>query len=126
MKKQLLVMCMITIVLATVFVAGCTGSMTNKTSSSPATSNATTTSKINATTMRSSVPSRKATPVPTATPSKTPTIRPTAQAASCNFIGDSSTHVFYSASCPCVKKVKPENRVCFGTPQQAFAAGYRS
>jgi len=40
---------MITIVLATVFVAGCTGGTTNTTSSSPATSTATTTSKITAT-----------------------------------------------------------------------------
>ena len=126
MKKQFLVISMITIVLATVFVAGCTGGVKNTTSPSNATSTATTTSKVNATTIRSSVPSPKATTQPTATPSKTPTIRPIAQAAGCNFIGDSSTHVFHSAWCPCVKNIKPEHKVCFGTAQQAIAAGYRS
>jgi len=126
MKKQFLVISMITIVLATVFVAGCTGGVKNTTNPSNATSTATTTSKVNATTIRSSVPSPKATTQPTATPSKTPTIRPIAQAAGCNFIGDSSTHVFHSAWCPCVKNIKPEHKVCFGTAQQAIAAGYRS
>jgi outer membrane murein-binding lipoprotein Lpp len=133
MKKQFLVISMITIVLASVFVAGCTGGVKNTTSPSNATSTATTTSKVNATTskvnattIRSLVPSPKATPVPTATPSKTPTIRPIAQAAGCNFIGDSSTHIFHSAWCPCVKNIKPEHKVCFATAQQAIAAGYRS
>ena len=126
MKKQFLVISMITIVLATVFVAGCTGGVTNTTSPSSATSTAAKTSKINATTTRSSVTSRKATTVPTATPSKTPTITPTAHAAGCNFVGDSSTHVLYYARCPCVSKIKPEHRVCFDTAQQAIAAGYRS
>ncbi len=122
MKKQLLVIFMITIVLATVFVAGCTGGVTNTTSPSSATSTAAKTSKINATTTRSSVTSRKATTVPTATPSKTPT----AHAAGCNFVGDSSTHVLYYARCPCVSKIKPGHKVCFDTAQQALAAGYRS
>ncbi len=57
MKKQLLVILMLTIVLATVFVAGCTG---------PVESTVATTSKITATTIPSSVPSPKATTVPTA------------------------------------------------------------
>jgi len=92
MKKQLLVIFMITIVLATVFVAGCTG---------PVESTATTISKITATTM------------------------PTVHAAGCNFVGDSSTHVFHSASCPCVSKIKPEHKVCFDPTQQAIATGYR-
>ena len=126
MKKQLLVMFMITIVLATVFVAGCTGGVTNTTSPSSATSTATKTSKINATTTRSSVTSWKATTVPSVSPSKIPTMTPTAHAASCNFVGDTSTHVFYSGRCPCVSKIKPEHRVCFNTAQQAIAAGYRS
>jgi len=42
---------MITILLPTVFVAGCTGNATNTTNTSPATSTATTTSKITATPM---------------------------------------------------------------------------
>ena len=49
MKKQLLIVLMITILLATVFVAGCTGNTTNPTSTSPAASTATTTSQITAT-----------------------------------------------------------------------------
>ncbi len=126
MKKQFLIILMITSVLATVFVAGCTRGITNTTSTSPATSTASITSKITATTIPSAVPRPKATAVPTATPSKTPTKTPTAHAAGCNFIGDSSTHVFYSARCPCVSKIKPEHRVCFDTAQQAIAAGYRS
>ena len=91
MKKQFLVVLMITIVLATTFVAGCTG---------PVESTATTTSKITATTM------------------------PTVHATGCNFVGDSSTHVFHSTSCPCVSKIKPEHKVCFDVAQEAIAAGY--
>jgi len=56
MKKQLLFVLMTTILLATVFVAGCTGNTTNITSTSPATSTSTTTSKITATpTLRASL-----------------------------------------------------------------------
>ena len=117
---------MVTVVLATVFVAGCTGGTKNTTSTSTATSTATTTSKITATATRSSVAKPKATAVPTATPSKKTTVTPAAHTAGCNFIGDLSTHVFYSARCPCVSKIKPQNRVCFDTAQQALAAGYRS
>ena len=51
MKKQLLIVLMVFIVLATVFVAGCTGNTTNSISTSPATSAATTTSKITTTPM---------------------------------------------------------------------------
>ena len=46
MKKQFLIILMVIIVLATVFVAGCTGGITNTTSTSPTTSTATTTSKV--------------------------------------------------------------------------------
>jgi hypothetical protein len=126
MKKQFLIILLITIVLGTVFVAGCTGGVKNTTSTSRATSTATITSKTTATVIPSSVPRPKATAVPTVTPSKTPTKTPTAHAAGCNFVGDSSTHVFYYARCPCVSKIKPEHKVCFDTVQQAIAAGYRS
>ena len=117
---------MVIIVLGTVFVAGCTEGTKNTTSTSTATSTATTTSKITATTTQSAVARPKATAAPTATPSKTPKVTPAAQSGGCNFIGDSSTHVFYYARCPCVSKIKPEHRVCFAIAQQAIAAGYRS
>lgn len=109
-------------VLVTVSVGGCTKGVTHTASTSHTTSTATITSKVTATTKPSAVPRPKATAVPTARPSKTPTAQP----MTCNFIGDSSTHIFYSASCPCVSKIKPEHRVCFDTAQHAIAAGYRS
>jgi len=121
MKKQLLIALMVSILLATVFVAGCTGNTTNTTNTSPATSTATTTP----TRALSPSPTPKATPVPTATPTKTPVATTTPHVASCSFIGNSNTHVFHYAWCPDVNKIKPEHRVCFDTAQQAIAAGYR-
>ena len=81
MKKQLLIVLMVNIVLATVFVAECTGDTTNTTGTSPAaTSTATTTPTL------SPSPSPKATPVPTATTAKTPVRTPTAHAPGCNLL----------------------------------------
>ena len=119
MKKQLLIIFMVTIVLATVFVAGCTGNTTNTTSTSPTTSTATTTPIL------SPSPSPKVTAMPTATPTKTPVLTPTPHVASCSFIGNRHTGVFHYAWCSDVLKMKPENKVCFDTAQQALAAGYR-
>ncbi|MGB8312172.1 MAG: Ada metal-binding domain-containing protein [Halobacteriota archaeon] len=119
MKKQFLIILMVTIVLATVFIAGCTGDTTNTTSNSSATSTATTTPTLNPS------PSPKATATPTATPTKTPIATPTPHVASCSFIGNSHTHVFHYAWCSDVSKIKPEHKVCFDTAQQALAAGYR-
>ena len=116
---------MITIVLATVFAAGCTGSNTNTTSSSPATSTANTTSKITATPTLNPSPSPKATAMPTTTPTKTPIATPTPHVASCSFIGNKHTSVFHYAWCGDVNKMKAEHKVCFDTAQQALAAGYR-
>jgi hypothetical protein len=49
MKKQLLIVLMVTILLATAFIAECTGGTTNRTSTSPATSTGATTSQMTAT-----------------------------------------------------------------------------
>ena len=124
MKKQLLIVLMVTILLATVFVAGCTGDTTNTTRTSLATSTATTTSKTTATPTLSPSPSVKATPVPTATPTKTPAATPTPHVASCSFIGNKHTYKFHYAGCSDVLKMNPENKVCFDTAAQALAAGY--
>jgi len=51
--------------------------------------------------------------------------KPTVKEAACNFIGDSSTHVYKYPWCPSVKYIKPENKVCFNTFCDACAAGYR-
>lgn len=119
MRKKLLIVLMVSILLATVFVAGCTGDTTNTTSTSPATSAATPTPTL------SPSPSPKATPVPTATPTKTPIATTTPHVASCSFIGNRHTGVFHYAWCSDVNKMNPENKVCFDTAQQALAAGYR-
>ncbi len=119
MKKQFLIILMVTILLATVFIAGCTGDTTNTTSTSSATSTATTTPTL------SPSPSPKATTTPTTTPTKTPIATPTPHVASCSFIGNKNTGVFHYAWCGDVLKMKSENKVCFDTAQQAIAAGYR-
>ncbi|MGB8311661.1 MAG: hypothetical protein WCE81_07340 [Halobacteriota archaeon] len=60
MKKQFLIILMVTILLATVFVAGCTENTTNTSSPSPVASTATTTRKVTPT------PTPVATSIPTA------------------------------------------------------------
>jgi len=119
MKKQLLIALMVCILLATVFIAGCTENTTNTTNTSLPTSTVSTTPTLNPS------PSPKATATPTATPTKTPAATPTPHVASCSFIGNKHTGVFHYAWCSDVKKMNPENKVCFDTAQQALAAGYR-
>lgn len=61
-KKPLVVLLMIAIVLMTVFIAGCTGNVTNTTSLSPATSTAKTTSKASTTPKATAIPAATSTP----------------------------------------------------------------
>jgi len=51
--------------------------------------------------------------------------KPTVTAASCPFVGNAQTHVYHYAGCYWATIIKPENRVCFNTPCDAQAAGYR-
>jgi hypothetical protein len=48
-----------------------------------------------------------------------------AYASSCNFVGSKSSDVYHYPDCRYAKNIKSGNRVCFDTPEDAVAAGYR-
>jgi len=98
MKKQLLIVLMVNIMLATVFVAGCTEDKLTQQALPCATSTATTTPTLSL----SSSP--KATPVPTATTAKMPVRTPTAHAPGCNLLVIQA-HMFLI--CPVSMRLKP-------------------
>ena len=48
-----------------------------------------------------------------------------AYASSCNFVGSKNSDVYHYPDCRYAKNIKSGNRVCFDTPEDAVAAGYR-
>ncbi|MGB8312173.1 MAG: Ada metal-binding domain-containing protein [Halobacteriota archaeon] len=49
----------------------------------------------------------------------------TVKAQSCPYVGNSNTGVYHYANCYWATIMKPEHRVCFNSPCDALAAGYR-
>lgn len=47
------------------------------------------------------------------------------QAGACPYIGNRNTKVLHYAWCSSVAQMKPSNRVCFATKEEALAQGYR-
>ncbi|MEK9174071.1 MAG: hypothetical protein AAB845_02275 [Patescibacteria group bacterium] len=54
----------------------------------------------------------------------TPTTPPESQ-ANCLYVGSKNSDKYHKASCGVVKRIKPENRRCFASPQVAEASGYK-
>ena len=48
-----------------------------------------------------------------------------AYASSCNFVGSKNSDVYHYPDCRYAKNIKSGNRVCFDTPEDAVAVGYR-
>ncbi len=44
--------------------------------------------------------------------------------ANCPYVGSKNSDKYHLASCGVVKRIKPENRRCFASPQVAEASGY--
>jgi len=42
----------------------------------------------------------------------------------CPYVGSKNSDKYHSATCGVVKRIKPENRRCFASPQVAEASGY--
>jgi len=62
------------------------------------------------------------------TPFPAPTLAPTdppVSSGGCAYIGNKNSKVFHHASCSSVKQMSEGNRVCFGSREEAIAAGYR-
>jgi hypothetical protein len=51
--------------------------------------------------------------------------KPTVRAASCPFVGCKCSNTYHYAYCYQAVLIKPENMVCFNSPCDAEAAGYR-
>lgn len=47
------------------------------------------------------------------------------QAGNCPYIGNKNSKVFHHAWCSSVAQMKPANKVCFATREEALAQGYR-
>jgi hypothetical protein len=43
----------------------------------------------------------------------------------CRFVGSRNSDKYHDPSCPVVKRIKPENRVCFASEEDARAKGYK-
>jgi len=50
---------------------------------------------------------------------------PTAPGGDCPYVGNKNTRVLHHAWCSSVAQMKPTNRVCFATKEEALAQGYR-
>jgi len=42
----------------------------------------------------------------------------------CTFVGSKNSNKYHLASCAVAKRIKPENRICFTTQEEARARGY--
>ena len=49
----------------------------------------------------------------------------TVKAESCPFVGCKCSGIYHYVNCNYASLIKPENMVCFNTPCEAQAAGYR-
>lgn len=52
------------------------------------------------------------------------TIATRAEVGDCPFVGSKNSNKYHLASCAVAKRIKPENRVCFRTQDEARARGY--
>ncbi len=57
----------------------------------------------------------------------TPSVMETAQpsAGTCPFVGSVNSDKYHLATCAVVKRIKPENRVCFASKEEAEKRGYK-
>lgn len=47
-------------------------------------------------------------------------------ATNCPYVGSKNSDKYHKASCGVVKRIKPENRRCFASPQVAEGSGYKA
>ena len=66
-------------------------------------------------------------PSPTTLPTFTPTLSPTPvqPIATCNYVASKNSDVFHRISCSYVQAIKPENKICFSTREEAIGSGRR-
>ena len=67
------------------------------------------------------------TPSPTTLPTFTPTLSPTPvqPIATCNYVASKNSDVFHHPWCSYVQAIKPENKICFSTREEAIGSGRR-
>lgn len=72
-------------------------------------------------------PSPSPTTLPTFTPTPTPTVSPAPvqPIATCNYVASKNSDVFHRISCSYVQTIKPENKICFSTREEAIGSGRR-
>jgi curli biogenesis system outer membrane secretion channel CsgG len=66
-------------------------------------------------------------PSPTTLPAFTPTPTPTPvqPIATCNYVASKNSDVFHHPWCSYVQAIKPENKICFSTREEAIGSGRR-
>ena len=78
-------------------------------------------------------PTRSATSIPSrsptltagpTTPSRSAGAAPAPAAGDCRYVGNKNSKKLHLATCHSVADMKPENRVCFATREEAIAQGY--
>ncbi len=57
--------------------------------------------------------------------STTPTASPAIDQRTCPYVGSRNSNKYHLVTCAVAKRIKPENRVCFASPEDAQAKNYQ-